>query len=151
MSKNKNQEVAFSERKIGFDSPMVVSEITDSCLYTGFYGRMDSARLKGITERILEMVEMSDNEMIIIDLSNVEYIDSAVADNLYKLGDTLQLIGVQTLFCGIGSDVAQSMTNMGIEFKKFETFRSLKSTLKRVYALSGLKLVGSDHHEQDIS
>ncbi|MGK7392698.1 MAG: STAS domain-containing protein [Candidatus Cyclobacteriaceae bacterium M2_1C_046] len=140
----KDQEIAFSDRKLGFDSPMVVSEITDQCLYTGFYGRMDSARLKGITERILDTVEKSDNNLIIVDLSNVEYIDSAVAANLYKLGDTLQLIGVKTLFCGIGSEVAQSMTNMGIEFKKYETYRRLKDALKRVYAIQGLQLISLD-------
>lgn len=32
-------KVAISRKKIGGEVPIVVSEITDKCLYSGFFGR----------------------------------------------------------------------------------------------------------------
>ncbi len=140
----KNQEsskVAMNETSIGIDTPMVVSQISDNCLYSGFYGRLDSARMKVVTDRMINSVELSGNEIIIIDLSNVDIIDSGVAAHLIKVGTTLKLIGVKVVFCGIKSIVAQTMAVLGVEFEKFELAKDLKSALNIVYEITGLKLV----------
>ncbi len=64
----KNQEtsrVAMNETSIGIDTPIVVSQISDNCLYSGFFGRLDSARMKVVTDKIINTVELSANEVII--------------------------------------------------------------------------------------
>lgn len=45
-TKTPETKVAISRKKLGGDVPMVVREITDRCLYTGFFGTLDSARMK---------------------------------------------------------------------------------------------------------
>ncbi|MBW1709859.1 MAG: STAS domain-containing protein [Deltaproteobacteria bacterium] len=134
-------KVAINRKKIGGEVPMVVSEITDKCLYSGFFGTLDSARIKTITDKILYLLTPFDIETVIIDLGNVDIIDSAVAARLIRLNDTLKFLGVQAIFCGIMPIVAQMMVNVGIEMKGFKIARDLKSALKEVFALQGLKLV----------
>ena len=140
MSNQETSKVGMSETRIGIDAPMVVSQIAQNCLYCGFFGRLDSARIKAVTDKMLETVEMSSSDTIIIDLSNVEIIDSAVAAHLVKVGTALKLIGVNTVFCGIKSIVAQTMAALGVEFDKFTVARNLHTALKAVYAISGMKL-----------
>lgn len=141
MESNESANVAMNEVRIGIDAPIVVSQISDNCLYSGFFGRLDSERIKVVTDRILESVEMTGNEMIIVDLSNVEIIDSAIAAHLIQIGITLKLTGVDVIFCGIKGIVAQTMAIVGIEFDKFMIAKDLKRALSIVYEKNGLKLV----------
>lgn len=137
-------EVAISERRIGYEAPVVVTQVTDACLYTGIFGRMDSSRMKSITDTILAAIDETDNQIIIIDLSNVDLIDSAVAAHLMRVGDTIQLVGVKVIFCGISSMVAQTMVTSGVEFNRYKVTRDFKTALIEVFALQGLKLVPLD-------
>jgi rsbT co-antagonist protein RsbR len=135
------QRVSISEKRIGLESPMVVSKLTDTCLYSGFFGRLDSARMKSITDDILEAIEQSNNDTIVIDLSNVDIIDSAVAAHLIRTGDVIKLVGCNVIFCGINSKVAQAMMTVGVEFSKYLLCKDLKSALRLVFQLQGFLLL----------
>ena len=139
--KMENQKVAISRKKIGGEIPIVVNELTDKCLYTGFFGTLDSSRMKSITDKVLEMLTATGIEMVVIDLGNVDIIDSAVASHLVRLGETLTLIGVETIFCGILTPVAQVMVTTGIEMKGYKISRDLKSAIKLVFEIQGIELV----------
>jgi len=142
--KVESQKVAIARKKIGGEVPIVVNELTDKCLYTGFFGTLDSARMKAITDKILEMLGSTGIEMVVIDLANIDIIDSAVAAHLVRLGETLTLIGVKSIFCGIMPPVAQIMITAGIEMRGFRICRDLKSAIKIVFEIQGIKLVKID-------
>ena len=125
-------QVAISEKQLGFQAPMVVSEISDDCLYSGFFGRLDSARVKAITDKLLSSVSRTGIERVIVDLSNIDIIDSLVANHLLRIADTLKLVGVEIIFCGISSVVAQTMIATGVNIDRFKTVRNLKSALKLI-------------------
>ncbi len=134
------QQVAISRRKIIGETPVVVNEIADRCLYTGFFGTMDSARMKKIMDGILGIAGRGENDMLIVDLSNVDVIDSAIAGHLIKLNKTLQLIGMDVIFCGIKPIVAQSMVSAGVELENIYVSKNLKRALIEVYRRLGLQL-----------
>jgi len=135
------QRVSISEKRIGLESPMVVSKLTDTCLYSIFFGRLDSARMKTITDEILDAIEQSDNDTIVIDLANVDIIDSAVAAHLIRTGDVIRLVGCNVIFCGINSRVAQAMITVGVEFSKYMLCKDMRAALKLVFELEGMMLV----------
>jgi len=140
-------KVAISRKKIGGGIPIVVNEITDKCLYSGFFGTLDSARMKAITDKILDLLTVTGVEILIIDLINVDMIDSAVAARLARLGDILKLVGVEVIFCGIIPQVAQIMVLSGVEMRGFKISRNLKSAIKEVFALQGFRLVKIEPEE----
>lgn len=139
--KSATQNVAISRKKIGGEVPLVVNEITDNCLYSGLFGTLDSARMKSITDKVLELLGTTGIEIIVIDLGNIDIIDSAVSAHLVRLGDTLNLVGVKVIFCGITPQVAQVMITAGIEMSGFIICRDLKASIKVVFELQGIKLV----------
>ena len=146
MTKNKftDAKVTISRKKLGGEIPLIVNEITERCLYSGFFGTLDSARMMSINDKILDMLTYTGIEIVIIDLGNVDIIDSAVASHLVRLGETLSFVGAETIFCGIMPQVARIMVTTGIEMRRFRITRSLKSAVKMVYELQGLKLVDKE-------
>lgn len=50
------QKVAISRKKIVGELPIVVNEITDKCHYSGFFGTLDSSRIKAITDKVLDLM-----------------------------------------------------------------------------------------------
>ena len=138
---NDIKEVAISRRVLGGEAPIVINEITDRCLYSGFFGTLDSVRMKKVNDAIMEVADRNDHDMMIIDLSNVELIDSAVANNLKKLNKLLQLIGVDVVFCGFKPIVASSMISAGVELDNIKVEKNLKRAISYVYNRQGLKLV----------
>lgn len=136
-----NKKVAIKELEMGFEAPLVVSRIFDGCLYSGFFGRLDSERMKIITERMLEAVSSNDSEYIIIDLSNVELIDTAIAAHLLRLSNSLTFSGVQVILCGIKPDVAHTMSVVDIKLDTLKITKDLKRALEKVYELCNYKLV----------
>ena len=141
MNQQNEQNVAISRRKIVGDTPIVVTEIHEACLYTGFYGVLDSVRVKKVIEKISAGIERDDHDLLVVDLSNVEVIDSAIASLLSKMSKTLELVGVQTIICGINPSVAESIVHAGVDMSEFRIVRNLKQALKVLYKLKGLKLV----------
>jgi len=145
MEDNKSAEsenqVAISRRILGGEAPIVINEISDRCLYSGFFGTLDSVRMKKVIDNIMEVADRNDHDLIIIDLSNVEVIDSAVAGNLKKLNKLLQLIGMEVVFCGFKPIVASSMISAGVELDNIKVEKNLKRAIKYVYRKQGLKLV----------
>ena len=133
-------KVAISRRKLGGDAPIVVSEIAEGCLYSGMYGTLDSARIKAVVDLVLTVSANSETDTIIIDLSNVDIIDSAIAGQLVRINKTLHMVGMQAIFCGIKPVVAQSMVNAGVDIGLVDVCKNLKAALKEVYKRKGLQL-----------
>ncbi|MEO1924881.1 MAG: STAS domain-containing protein [Gammaproteobacteria bacterium] len=122
--------VAISEKSIGGEIPMIATEITDSCLYTGLFGSLDSRRMSAITEEIMAKCEVSQLDIVILDLGNVNAIDSHVSNELVRLADTMVLIGIIPVFCGIKRSLASSMVHQGVNLGRYVVYRDLKSVLK---------------------
>jgi len=130
--------VAISRKQIGGESPIVASELFDHCIYSGFFGTIDSARMAAITNKIINMVESGDYTVSIIDLSNVDAIDSSVATQLVQAAETLSLIGVKTIFCGIRGVIAMTMVKNGVVLGNITVKKRLKEAVHE--ALSVLNL-----------
>lgn len=137
----KDAKVAISRRILGGDASIVINEITDRCLFSSFYGTLDSVRMKKVIDNIMEVVNRNDNDIIIIDLSNIDIIDSSIAAHLKKLNKLLQLLGMEVIFCGIKPIVASSMVSGGVELENMTIEKNLKRALLAVYKKQGQMLV----------
>ncbi|MDW3197623.1 MAG: STAS domain-containing protein [Cytophagales bacterium] len=137
-------QVAISRRKLGGEAPIVVNEIIEGCLYTGMFGTLDSARMKAVVDLILAVASNSDTDIIIIDLSNIDIVDSAIATQLIKINKTLQMVGMQVMFCGIKPIVAQSIVAAGIDIGNVDVVKNLKAAVMEVFKRKGLKVVKAD-------
>lgn len=93
-------------------------------------GELDTYRARILLESALVKCSEMENSDLIIDLSGVPIVDTAVANELLQLANALQLIGVMPTFTGLRPEIAQTMVQLGISFKEVRTAASLKHALK---------------------
>jgi len=135
-----NEKMAMSRKQIGTEVPMVTNEITDDCIYAGLFGSLDSARMGMVSEQIKRLAYEKEIDITIIDLSNVDAIDSAVAGHIDRLIKSLQYVGVASILCGIKDELADTMVKAGVEITGVKIVRNLKLALKVSLKMSGYTL-----------
>lgn len=134
-------EVAISTKHMSAETPMVVSRLVDRCLYTGMFGSLDSNRMASISDKLTNACVENEVDFVILDLANVDAIDTAVSVHLFRLATTLQTIGVAAIFCGITPVMARTMAASGVDVRGYECTRDLQSALTSVLAKIGKKIV----------
>lgn len=136
-----SDKVAVSRKQISGEAPLFAAEIIEGCVYTGLFGTLDSARIIDISEKLTRKCEGTDTSQVIIDLGNVDAIDTAVSAELIRLAKTLEFIGVTPIFCGIKGVLARTMVSAGVGLNEFRTVKNLKSALSVCLDSSGREIV----------
>ncbi|PYZ94055.1 hypothetical protein CR194_00490 [Salipaludibacillus keqinensis] len=93
-------------------------------------GTIDTYRSKEMLDQSLNRGRELELSYLIVDLSGVHMIDTAIAHNLFQLNDALRVIGVTAIFSGLRPELAQTIVNLGITFDQMKVVRSLDQALK---------------------
>ncbi|WP_270180723.1 STAS domain-containing protein [Alkalihalobacillus sp. CinArs1] len=94
-------------------------------------GDIDTYRASLLLEKSLEGATSMNLTHLFIDLSGVNIVDTMVANNIFKIIDSLKMIGVKGILAGIRPEVAMTMVSLGIEFKGVQTHSTLKQALAK--------------------
>ncbi|RZT15566.1 STAS domain-containing protein [Fictibacillus sp. BK138] len=78
-------------------------------------GNIDTERAQLLMEETMNQAMKLNLEHLIIDVSGVLFVDTMVADQLFKVVDALSLLGVKTVLTGIRPEVAQTMVGLGLK------------------------------------
>jgi anti-anti-sigma regulatory factor len=105
--------------------------IADGVLLAPLVGGIDSRRARKITSRLLELVYERRVNLVIIDVAGVPVIDTAVANALTQTVRALRLLGCQVILTGISSQVALTLTHIGIDLKELDVASSPQEALQR--------------------
>ena len=134
------KNVAISRKTIDIEAPLVVAEILDHCLFTGLFGSIDSMRMAEATETIIQKCETTDTQTIIIDMANVDAIDSAVSQNIVTLANSLQLMGVSSVVCGVRGELARVLAQTKVTFGNLTVCKNLKTAILLVLERQGMEI-----------
>lgn len=94
-------------------------------------GGLDEKRAGLLMDKALKEATERDLNKLFIDLSGVTLIDTLVAYYLYKIIQSLDLVGVTTVLTGIRPEVTQTMVSMGVDFSGIKTYGSLHQALSK--------------------
>ncbi|MBL1243288.1 MAG: STAS domain-containing protein [Sulfurimonas sp.] len=136
-----SEKMAISRKQISTEAPMVTNEVTEQCIYTGLFGSLDSSRMNTVVSKITQLCEKREISVVIIDLGNVDALDTAVAGHLSHLGSILKLVGVAPILCGLKSELAKTMVLAGVTLKDLFIVRNFKEALKESFRMTGYELV----------
>ncbi|SER75312.1 STAS domain-containing protein [Salipaludibacillus aurantiacus] len=99
-------------------------------------GTIDTHRSKELLDKSLNRGRELELAYLIVDLSGVDIIDTAIAHNLFQLNDALRVIGVTAIFSGLRPELAQTIVNLGISFENMRVVSDLEQAL----TVTGLKI-----------
>ena len=109
----------------------------DGVLALPLIGLIDSARAMQIMESLLQAIVAQRASQVIIDVTGVPLIDTAVAANLIRTIKAAQLLGARCTLVGISPLMAQMLVQLEIGFDRTMTCATLKEGLRE--ALSQMR------------
>jgi anti-anti-sigma regulatory factor/HAMP domain-containing protein len=107
-----------------------VLQIRDQVLVLPLIGTIDSARAAQIVEQLLNSIVNTQASVVIIDITGVPVIDTAVANHLIKTIQAARMLGADTIITGISPANAQTLVTLGVDLSMMTTRGSLRSGVK---------------------
>lgn len=106
-----------------------VTPIWPSVLLCPMVGPMDSSRAGRLMERMLDAVYAHQARIVILDLTGVSVIDTAVAAAIQRAAQAIALVGAECIVTGVAGTVAVTMIGIGVTSLGIETRRDVQQGL----------------------
>lgn len=110
-----------------------VLPIHEGVLVVPLIGRMDSERGRQLTEVLLEGIQRHQAGIVILDITGVKTVDTAVASHLIQATRAAALLGTECVLVGLAPSIAQMLVQIGVDFGALATRRDLRAGV--AYAL----------------
>jgi rsbT co-antagonist protein RsbR len=118
-----------------------VSMLWDDILMLPIVGVVDSKRAQDMMDTMLLKIAETAARVIILDISGVSIIDTAVANHFIKMTKATTLMGCRCVISGISPMIAQTIVSLGIDLAEINTCSTLKDALAFAFAETGHKAV----------
>jgi rsbT co-antagonist protein RsbR len=117
-----------------------VTAIWDDVLMLPIVGIIDSKRAQDIMNEMLTRIAETHSRVIILDISGVGVVDTAVANHLIKITKATKLMGCECLISGISPAIAQTIVELGIDVGSVKTTTTLKDALVIAFHLTNVEI-----------
>lgn len=124
-------EILRSHRELIDDLSVPIIPLSASVAVLPIVGTMDTYRSKKIQEQVLHQISLLKINRIIIDLSGVAYLDTAVVKHMFRIVEGISILGCKAIVTGIRPEIANTMIELGLTLTdKVETRGSLQQALE---------------------
>lgn len=106
-----------------------VLEVVEGVLVLPLVGSIDEARGEQVIDDLLDAISREQADTALLDLTGLAVLDTRVAGQLLRAIAAARLLGARVIVTGIGSANAQLLVELGVDFGRVETTRTLKSGL----------------------
>jgi rsbT co-antagonist protein RsbR len=93
-------------------------------------GVLDTSRARQLTEQLLEGIRQHRAKVVVMDLTGVPVVDSAVANHLLLTIRAARLLGSHSVVTGISTDNAQILTRIGVDLSNLITTSDLQGGIE---------------------
>ena len=107
----------------GLSTPVL--ELRNGLLLVPLIGFIDSERALLLTGNLLEAIAARRAKAIVLDITGVPAVDSAVANHLMQTVQATQLMGAHTLISGLSPENAQTLVRLGLDLGRLNTVGTL--------------------------
>jgi methyl-accepting chemotaxis protein len=114
-----------------------VTKIWDGVLFAPIVGIVDSKRSVDIMNKALSSIAETRASTLLLDISGVAVVDTAVANHLIKIAKAAVLMGCKTIISGISPAIAQTIAELGIDLGSIQTTSTIESALRDAISGSG--------------
>jgi rsbT co-antagonist protein RsbR len=106
-----------------------VLRVRDRLLVVPIIGLMDSARAYQLTDQVLRSIRTHRAKVVVLDITGVPTVDSAVANHLIQTVQAARLLGARSIITGVSPDIAQTLVRIGIDVTKLHSVGDLQEGL----------------------
>ncbi|HEY1015916.1 MAG TPA: STAS domain-containing protein [Herpetosiphonaceae bacterium] len=88
-------------------------------------GEFDPGRVNELGERMLSAIEAEQARVVLLDITGVPVVDSAVAAALVRTSQAARLLGTEVILAGIRPDIAEALVSLGADLAGLRTAATL--------------------------
>ena len=121
-----------------------VIEVWEGILALPIVGSVDTARAQDMTERLLERIVQTRSEIVVLDITAVPVVDTAVAKHLLETVASARLLGAEVLIVGLSSRTAMTLVHLGLDLGGVITRTTMAKGLELAFDRLGLAVVATE-------
>lgn len=118
-----------------------IISVWDGILALPIVGSMDTARAQEMNEALLEKIVETGAEIVILDLTGVPVVDTALAKHLLETISAARLLGAEVLVVGLSARTAMTMVHLGLDLGGVTTRTTMAKGLQLAFDRLGLEVV----------
>ncbi|MGR3571664.1 STAS domain-containing protein [Brevirhabdus sp.] len=121
-----------------------VVELWEKVLTIPLIGTLDSLRAQEVMESLLEAIVKHQAEVVIVDITGVQTVDTQVAQHLLRTAAAVRLMGAECIISGISPKIAQTMVQLGVDVGEVTTRSTIRTALVRAFERVGYTITTRD-------
>ncbi len=129
------QQIIAAQREALRELSTPLTPITDNVVIMPLIGTIDSGRAQQVMESLLEGVARYQADLVILDITGVQVVDTQVAQAFIQSAQAVRLLGAQVMLTGIQPQIAQTLVHLGVDLSSIRTAGSLQDGI--AVALNG--------------
>ncbi len=118
-----------------------VIQVWEGVLALPIVGVLDTSRTQQTTEALLDKIVDTSSEIVILDITGVPVVDTAVAKHLLEMVTAARLLGCEVLLVGISARIAMTLVHLGLDLSGVTTRTTLAKGLELAFRRLGLEVV----------
>lgn len=122
-----------------------VIQVWDRILALPIVGSLDTARTQDMNESLLQKIVDTGSEIVILDITGVPVVDTAVSKHLLETVAAARLLGAEVLIVGLSTHTALTLVHLGLDLSGVTTRTTMARGLELAFARLGLEVVRRQH------
>jgi rsbT co-antagonist protein RsbR len=118
-----------------------VIQVWDRILALPIVGGLDTARTQEMNEALLDKIVQTSSEVVILDITAVPVVDTAIAKHLLETVSAARLLGAEVLIVGLSTRTALTLVHLGLDLAGVTTRTTMARGLELAFARLGLEVV----------
>ena len=112
-----------------------VLQVRERLLILPIIGVIEAQRARQLTEQLLRGIRANRAKVVVVDVTGVPAIDSAVANHLVQTVEASRLMGAIVIITGLSSEIAQTLVTLGVDLSKMNAVGDLQGGIEEAERL----------------
>jgi rsbT co-antagonist protein RsbR len=126
------QQIIEAQRNTVRELSTPLIPIAEDVVIMPLIGTVDSQRAQQVMEALLEGIARYQAEIVILDITGVQVVDTQVANAFIHAAHAVKLLGARIMLTGIQPQIAQTLVHLGVDLSSIETQSSLQAGIAAV-------------------
>ncbi len=118
-----------------------VIQVWEGVLALPLIGSVDTMRVKFMNERLLQRIVDTGSSIVLVDISGVPVVDTALSRHLLETAAAARLLGADVIVVGITARTAVTLIQLGQDLAGVTTRTTMAKGLELAFQQLGLKVV----------
>jgi rsbT co-antagonist protein RsbR len=124
------QRIILEQQRAILELSTPVLELRPGLLILPVIGLIDTERARMLTEQLLQGIAAYRGKVVVLDVTGVPAVDSAVANHLLQSVQAARLMGATALLSGLSADNAQTLSRLGLDLAGVTTVGTLADAVE---------------------